>query len=317
MIKLSYILNEYKLESSSKGSMYDPKRIKAYYEALCKSEGFKPLPVKFGKVKYGGAVTVYNSKTMKPLYISFDVNRLSDPEFAIIHELTHQIKLETEGDAYVGKRDKLAKFKKLENRLIDKYFYSEYSKLLYEIKNKNIMDNTNEAYTKGNIFGGNLKIDGKQVPNCVSESVVNEDIDDLVGDTYSFEIGSGTDKMIKPNPREFVIAKLSEALQHYLFDFDFYYYHLDSSDKKIYLNLFQREVLKPFLHKNNINRTLNKYFTVDSNRKKVSWKLSSRDSEKLRDEFFIKNKKIPSNIKREYYEYRLGFSGYYNLKKLK
>jgi len=286
MIKLSYILNEYKLESSSKGSMYDPKRIKAYYEALCKSEGFKPLPVKFGKVKRGGAVTVYNSKTMKPLYISFDVNRLSDPEFAIIHELTHQIKLETEGDAYVGKRDRLAKFKKLENRLIDKYVYSEYSKLLYEIKNKNIMDNTNESYTKGNIFGGNLKIDGKQVPNCVSESVVNEDIDDLVGDTYSFEIGSGTDKMIKPNPREFVIAKLSEALQHYLFDFDFYYY-------------------------------LNKYFTVDSNRKKVSWKLSSRDSEKLRDEFFIKNKKIPSNIKREYYEYRLGFSGYYNLKKLK
>lgn len=64
-------------ESLNEG-MYDPKNIKAYYEALCKAEG----------------------------------------------------------DAYVGKRDQLAKFKKLENHLIDKYVYSKYSKLLYENKNK-------------------------------------------------------------------------------------------------------------------------------------------------------------------------------------
>jgi tRNA nucleotidyltransferase/poly(A) polymerase/mannose-6-phosphate isomerase-like protein (cupin superfamily)/GNAT superfamily N-acetyltransferase len=126
---------ELKFEAASKGNMYEPKRITAYYEALCKSEGIKPLPVKFEAVGKGGAATTYNSKTMKPLYISFNVNRLSDPEFAIIHELTHQIKLETEGDAYVGKRDQLAKFKKLENKLIDKYVYSKYSKLLYENKN--------------------------------------------------------------------------------------------------------------------------------------------------------------------------------------
>lgn len=131
----------------------------------------------------------------------------------------------------------------------------------------------------------------------------------LVGDTYSFEIGSGTDKMIKPNPREYVIEKLSEAIQHYLFDWDFYYNYLDSSDKKIYLNLFQGEILKSFLHKNNINRTLKTYFTVDFNRKKVSWKLSDRESEKFRDEFFRKNKKIPCNIKREYYDYRLDYAG--------
>lgn len=129
-------------EASTKGNMYEPKRIKAYYEALCRSEGIKPLPVKFERVGYGGAATTYNSKTMKPLYISFDVNRLMDPEFAIIHELSHQIKLETEGDAYTGKRDQLAKFKKLENHLIDKYVYSKYSKLLYEM---------NEVAYEGNL----------------------------------------------------------------------------------------------------------------------------------------------------------------------
>jgi len=177
------------------------------------------------------------------------------------------------------------------------------------IKLTDILNEDENPCWKGYKQIGMKKKGGKEVPNCVPESVVNEDIDDLVGDTYSFEIGSGTDKLIKPNPREYVIEKLSEALQHYLFDSDFYYNYLDSSDQKIYLNLFQGEVLKPFLHKNNINRTLNKYFTVDSNRKLVSWKLSRKDSEKFRDEFFRKNKKIPSNIKREYYDYRLNYAG--------
>ena len=104
--------------------------IRAYYTALCKSEAIKPLPIKFGKVGGAGAATTYNKITMKGLYITFDVNRLHDPETAIIHELTHQIKLETEGDAYVGNRDKLAKFRKLVNKLIDKYLYSNYTKLL-------------------------------------------------------------------------------------------------------------------------------------------------------------------------------------------
>jgi hypothetical protein len=177
------------------------------------------------------------------------------------------------------------------------------------IKLTDILNEDENPCWKGYKQIGMKKKGGKEVPNCVPESVVNEDIDDLVGDTYSFEIGSGTDKLIKPNPREYVIEKLSEAIQHYLFDSEFYYNYLDSSDQRIYLNLFQGEVLKPFLHKNNINRTLKKYFTVDSNRKLISWKLSDRDSEKFRDEFFRKNKKIPSNIKREYYEYRLNYAG--------
>lgn len=129
MIKLKDILNE--------GSK-NPANIKAYYEALCKNEKVTPLPVKFGNVGQGGAALTFNPKTMKPLYISFNVNRMTDPEQAVIHELTHQIKLETEKDAYIGKRDQTAKFKKLENRLFEKYAYSKFSNILWkEVKEMN------------------------------------------------------------------------------------------------------------------------------------------------------------------------------------
>jgi hypothetical protein len=123
MIKLKEILNE--------GSN-NPANIKAYYEALCKNEKITPLPVKFNNIGKGGAALTYNPKTMKALYISFNVNRMQDVEYAVIHELTHQIKLETEKDAYLGKKDQSAKFKKLENKLVEKYMYSKFSNLLWK-----------------------------------------------------------------------------------------------------------------------------------------------------------------------------------------
>ena len=123
MIKLKDILNE---------GERNPANIKAYYEALCKNLKITPLPVRFGNVGQGGAAITFNSKTMKALYISFNVNRMTDPEQAVIHELTHQIKLETEKDGYVGKRDQTAKFKKLENKLVEKYMYSKFSNILYK-----------------------------------------------------------------------------------------------------------------------------------------------------------------------------------------
>ena len=131
------VLRKRTLKESINEAIHDPKSIKAYYEALCKSLKISPLPVKFGNVGKGGAALTYDVKSMKPLYISFDVNRMSDPEFAIIHELTHQIKLETEKDAYSGKKDQSAKFKKLENTLIDKFVYSEFSNILWKSINEN------------------------------------------------------------------------------------------------------------------------------------------------------------------------------------
>jgi hypothetical protein len=123
MIKLKDILNE---------GAYNPANIKAYYEALCKNLKITPLPVKFNNIGKGGAAITFNSKTMKALYISFNVNTMHDVEYAVIHEITHQIKLETEKDAYLGKRDQSAKFKKLENKLVEKYMYSKFSNILWK-----------------------------------------------------------------------------------------------------------------------------------------------------------------------------------------
>ena len=123
MIKLNDILNE---------GAYNPANIKAYYESLCKDLKITPLPVKFNNIGKGGAAITFNSKTMKALYISFNVNRMHDVEYAVIHEITHQIKLETEKDAYLGKRDQSAKFKKLENKLVEKYMYSKFSNILWK-----------------------------------------------------------------------------------------------------------------------------------------------------------------------------------------
>jgi hypothetical protein len=123
VIKLKDILNE---------GAYNPANIKAYYEALCKNLKITPLPVKFNNIGKGGAAITFNSKTMKALYISFNVNRMHDVEYAVIHEITHQIKLETEKDAYLGKRDQSVKFKKLENKLVEKYMYSKFSNLLWK-----------------------------------------------------------------------------------------------------------------------------------------------------------------------------------------
>jgi hypothetical protein len=52
---------------------------------------------------------------------------------------------------------------------------------------------------------------------------------------------------------------------------------------------------------------LNTFFTLDKD--KVKWKLSSNDTQKMVDEIFRKNSKISSDIKEEYYEYRLEYAG--------
>ena len=107
-------------------------KIKTYYEAVCKAEGYSPLPLKFTSVGKGGACLTYCAATLKPLHISIDIKRVCDLETAILHELTHQIKLLTEKNPYQGAKDKQKKFIKLENYLVEKYLYSNYSKILWE-----------------------------------------------------------------------------------------------------------------------------------------------------------------------------------------
>jgi hypothetical protein len=56
-----------------------------------------------------------------------------------------------------------------------------------------------------------------------------------------------------------------------------------------------------------VDFTLNNFFVLDGD--KVKWKLSSNETRKMVDEIFRKNSKVPSDIKKEYYEYRLEYAG--------
>jgi len=116
---------------TTKENTMDRKRVEKYYHAICKAEKISPIPLRFESVRFGGACTTYNAKTMEPLYISFDLNRVNDIETAIIHEITHQYFLLKDKNPFPGKKDQSAKFKKVENRLVEKYLYTEFSKILW------------------------------------------------------------------------------------------------------------------------------------------------------------------------------------------
>ena len=127
----------------------------------------------------------------------------------------------------------------------------------------------------------------------------NESLKDMVGDTYTFSIGSGDEQWIKPNTKEYVIEKIAETIKHNLYDWDFSLNGIDGSQAKEYSKIFDNDVLKPLLR--NIDKTLKTYFKIDSKNKKISWKLSFRDNDKIIDAFFKKNKKISSDIRDSYF----------------
>lgn len=102
-----------------------------YYKAICKDLNIKPIVVKFGSVGHAGAATTYDAKTFVPEYITFDLSKVTDIERAILHEITHQILLVKQQNPFHNCH-KSAGFKKVENKLIDKYFYSSQSAVLRE-----------------------------------------------------------------------------------------------------------------------------------------------------------------------------------------
>ena len=146
---------------------------------------------------------------------------------------------------------------------------------------------------------------GKQVPNCVKESVNELKLNDLVGNQYKYVIGSGEEKYIGENDKKYVLEMIAKSLKTYLYDDDFALNYLDGSQRREYNTFFQKEVLTPMLKK--IDFTLNNFFVLDGD--KVKWKFSSNDTRKMVDEIFRKNSKVPSDIKKEYYDYRLEYAG--------
>jgi len=153
---------------------------------------------------------------------------------------------------------------------------------------------------KKGIIGGDFTKTG------LSETYLNElKLNDLVGNQYKYVIGSGEEKYLGKNDKKYVLEMIAKALETYLYDHNFALNYLEGSQRKQYESFFEKEVLKPMLSK--IDFTLNNFFTLDKD--KVKWKLSSNDTRKMVDEIFRKNSKIPADIKREYYEYRLDYAG--------
>jgi hypothetical protein len=146
---------------------------------------------------------------------------------------------------------------------------------------------------------------GRQVPNCVKESVNELKLNDLVGNQYKYVIGSGEEKHLGKNDKKYVLEMIAKSLKTYLYDDDFALNYLDGSQRREYNTFFEKEVLTPMLKK--VDFTLNNFFTLDKD--KVKWKLSSSDTRKMVDEIFRKNSKVPSDIKKEYYKYRLEYAG--------
>jgi hypothetical protein len=102
-----------------------------YYKAICKDLNIKPITIKFGSVGRAGAATTFDTKTFIPEYITFDLSKVTDIERAILHEITHQILLVKQQNPFHN-CNKSVGFKKVENKLIDRYFYSSQSAVLRE-----------------------------------------------------------------------------------------------------------------------------------------------------------------------------------------
>lgn len=154
---------------------------------------------------------------------------------------------------------------------------------------------------------GNISADYTKtgLSNSQFESVNELKLSDLVGNQYKYAIGNSDEKFLGPNDKKYVLGMVGKALEAYLYDGNFALNYLDGAQRKEYNKFFENEILKPMLSK--IDFTLNNFFTLDKD--KVKWTLSSNDTRKMIDEIFRKNKKIPADIKREYYDYRLDYAG--------
>ena len=178
--------------------------------------------------------------------------------------------------------------------------YGQRLDLSYILDDESVLDGTPEPKDAINKESAKKKTEKNYKDwKSTNDKDIAESFNDMVGDTYTFSIGSGDEKWIKPNTKEYVIEKIAETIKHNLYDWDFSLNGIDGSQAKEYSKIFDNDVLKPLLR--NIDKTLKTYFKIDSKNKKISWKLSFRDNDKFIDTFFKKNKKISSSIRDSYF----------------
>jgi hypothetical protein len=130
-------------------------------------------------------------------------------------------------------------------------------------------------------------------------------LSDLVGNQYKWVIGSSEEKSLSPNDKKYVLGMVGKALEAYLYDGNFALNYLEGAQRKEYNRFFETQLITPMLKK--IDFTLDNFFKLEGD--KVKWKFSPTDTRKMVDEIFRKNSKIPTDVKKAYYEYRLEYAG--------
>jgi hypothetical protein len=157
-----------------------------------------------------------------------------------------------------------------------------------------------------------MKLTKTELNQIIREEIalLNElKLTDLIGKSYTYVIGSSSSSKVGVGDKNYILSKIREMIFHYLFDIDFNLNYLNSIQQRKYKSAFDSEVLNPMLK--NIDKTLSTFMETSSDkyRNYVKWKPTREQTQKMRDSFFVKNKKIPTDIKEAYYEYRLEYAG--------
>jgi len=116
MIKLKWLLAE----------ALKKENVLAFYKAICADSNIKLLPLKFVSISKGIAMIVHDKKAGTMDYIGIDMNKASDVEMALLHEFTHQLLILKNNDCSHS-----ATFRKMLNKVNDKYMYSKFTNILY------------------------------------------------------------------------------------------------------------------------------------------------------------------------------------------
>ena len=121
-------------------------------------------------------------------------------------------------------------------------------------------------------------------------------MENLINKKFDFVVGSTTYNQLW-NEEDFT-EQIIRAIQHMMFDWDFYYNWTDN--EKEYLEIFDKKNLAPMMEI--IDYTLENWFEFDG--KKLRFKTENVDI----DKWFMETN-MSNELRKEYIDYRLEYAG--------
>ena len=118
----------------------------------------------------------------------------------------------------------------------------------------------------------------------------------LIDKKFDFVVGSTTWNQVW-NEQD-LTEQISRAIQHTMFDWDFYYNWTDNKDE--YLEILDKKNLAPMME--SVEHTLENWFEFDG--KKLRFKTENVDI----DKWFMETN-MSNELRKEYIDYRLEYAG--------